>query len=268
VALLLDGGVCRAEPCRPPPARLSFDEVPCHHVGVTYVLVHGGGFAGSCWDELCLLLDRPVLAVDLPGRGSNPGDLSSLTVADFVASVAAEIVRNDLTDVTLVGHSLAGLTLPGVVEAVSDRLRRVVFVSCSVPPHGVALADVLEGFSPSAAAIAQRLDDELVDASGLLHPDLARVMFCNDMDDEQTTSTLGRRVPEALGVLSEPTDLTGMRRPTPRTYVRLTHDAIVSLETQDQMIENLGGAELAELDAGHMAMISRPHDLAALLNHL
>jgi pimeloyl-ACP methyl ester carboxylesterase len=208
------------------------------------------------------------VAVDLPGRGDNPGDLSSLTVADFVASVAAEIVGNDLTDVTLVGHSLAGLTLPGVVEAVSDRLRRVVFVSCSVPPHGVALADILEGFSPSAAAIAQQLGDDLVDGSGLLYPDLARVMFCNDMDEEQAASTLERRVPEVLGVLSEPTDLTGMRRSTPRTYVRLTHDAIVSLETQDQMVENLGGAQVAELDAGHMAMISRPDDLAALLNHL
>jgi pimeloyl-ACP methyl ester carboxylesterase len=33
------------------------------------VLVHGGSFAASCWDLVVPLLDGPVLAVDLPGRG-------------------------------------------------------------------------------------------------------------------------------------------------------------------------------------------------------
>jgi pimeloyl-ACP methyl ester carboxylesterase len=235
---------------------------------MTYVLVHGGGFAGSCWDEITPFLDGDVVAVDLPGRGRNPGELNSITVSDFVAAVASEVRRLDLTDVTLVGHSLAGLTLPGVVGDVSDRLRRVVFVSCSVPSHGVPLAEVLEGFSPSAAVIAAQLGERLVDSRGVLHPDLARVMFCNDMDEAQTASTLGRMVPEAIGVLTESADLAGLGRPVPRTFVRLTHDAIVSLETQNQMIENLGGADVVDLDSGHMAMISRPEDLARILNQL
>ena len=40
------------------------------------------------------------------------------------------------------------------------------------------------------------------------------------------------------------------------------------VEEQNQMIENMGGAEVADLDAGHMAMISRAADLARILNHL
>src|SRR6185437_14938281 len=166
-----------------------------------------------------------------------------------------DIVSRDLSDVTLVGHSLAGLTLPGVTGKVPERLRRVAFVSCAVPPDGVPLADVLEGFSPHAAEIAQRLGDEMVDQGGLLHPDLATAMFCNDMTPEQTASTLARRVGEAMGVMAEPADLAGMRQSVPRTYVRLSEDAIVSLETQNRMIENLGGAEVTDLDSGHMAMI-------------
>jgi pimeloyl-ACP methyl ester carboxylesterase len=235
---------------------------------MTYVLVHGGGFAGSCWDELLPFLEGETIAVDLPGRGRSPGDLATLTVNDFVASVVDDIVEADLTDVTLVGHSLAGITLPGVAEKVPDRLRRLVFVSCAVPPDGVPLGEVLEGFSPHAAEIAQQLGDDLVDSSGVLHPDLARAMFCNDMNKEQTASTLERMVPEAMGVMSEPADLKGLRHPVPRTYVRLTEDAIVSLETQDRMITNLGGAEVVDLDSGHMAMISRPADLARVLNQL
>jgi pimeloyl-ACP methyl ester carboxylesterase len=57
----------------------------------------------------------------------------------------------DLFDVTLVGHSLAGMTLPGVAARVSDRIGRLVFISCVVPPHGVSVADVLDTLSPTVA---------------------------------------------------------------------------------------------------------------------
>lgn len=236
---------------------------------MTYVLVHGGGFSGSCWDELLPYLNDRTIAVDLPGRRTQPGDLTTLSIADFVRSVTDEIVRENLIDVTLVGHSLAGLTLPGVAEAIPDRLHHLVFISCAIPPHGTPLAELLGSFSPTVSVIAESVGDELVDHRGVLHPDLATAMFCNDMDPAQTNSTLARLVPESLGVLSEPADLTGLSRPLPRTYVRLTRDASLSLDTQDRMIEHLGGdVEVIDLDAGHMAMISHPRELAALLNGL
>jgi pimeloyl-ACP methyl ester carboxylesterase len=235
---------------------------------VTYVLVHGGGFSGSCWAELLPYLDDRAIAVDLPGHGDRPGDLTKVTLADFVASVVDEVVEAGLGDVTLVGHSMAGLTLPGVAESIPTRLRRLVFISCAVPPHGTSLAEVLAGFSPITAAIAERVGDELVDARGVLHPDLATAMFCNDMSAAQTASTLARLAPESIGVLTEPADLTGLRQRIPRTYVRLTLDASLTLNTQNQMINNLGDVEVIDLEAGHMAMISQPRVLAALLNGL
>jgi pimeloyl-ACP methyl ester carboxylesterase len=231
-----------------------------------FVLVHGGGFSGSCWDPLIPLLDGPAYAVDLPGRGERPGDLDTITVDQFVASVVEVITGNELTEVVLVGHSMAGLTLPGVAECVPSRLRRLVFVSCAVPSHGTRLADTLVDLSPTVGELAEHLGDEVVDGRGVLHSVVATEMFCNDMDDQLTGFTLVRLVPEALGVLGEPCDLTGLRHPIPRTYVRLTRDASISLEAQDRMIFNLGGADVIDLDSGHMAMISHPRGLAALLN--
>jgi pimeloyl-ACP methyl ester carboxylesterase len=233
---------------------------------MTFVLVHGGGFFGSCWSELEPLLDGTVLAVDLPGRGRHPQDLGSVTISDFVESVTSEIVAQDLTDVTLVGHSLAGLTLPGVAERVPDRLSHLVFVSCAVPPHGTPLTDVLGDLSPAVAEVAANIGHEAVDSQGVLHVELARAMFCNDMDERTTESTLARRVPETLNVLSEPTDLTGLRHPIARTYVRLARDASVTPDAQNTMIANLGEVHVVDLDAGHMAMISDPQGLAAILN--
>ena len=72
------------------------------------VLVHGGGFAASCWDRLVPLLPEPVVALDLPGRGSRPAPLVGLTIGHFVDAVVDTLEADDLRDVTLVGHSLAG----------------------------------------------------------------------------------------------------------------------------------------------------------------
>src|SRR5580692_1397330 len=141
---------------------------------MTYVLVHGGGFAGSCWDEIRPFLAEPSHAVDLPGRGATPGNLDTVTFADFVASVAEYIIERDLSEVALVGHSMAGLTLPGVAEAAPTRIRRLVFISCAVPPDGTPLLEVLGDFSPGAKEVAERIGDDMVDGRGVLHPDLAK----------------------------------------------------------------------------------------------
>ncbi len=233
-----------------------------------FVLVHGGGLDSSCWERLVPLLNGAAYAVDLPGRGVRPADLSRVTVADFADAVTREILYRDLTEVVLVGHSLAGITLPRVAARAGARLRRLVFVSCVVPPHGVSVADVLHTLSPTVAEVAAHIGDDVVGADGTLHSDLATAMFCNDMNHEQRAFTLARLVPEAMGVISEPADLSGLREPVPRTYLRLLQDASVTPDAQDQMAANLGNAEIVDLDAGHMAMISRPAELARILNAL
>jgi len=232
---------------------------------MTYVLVHGGGFDSRCWSRLGPFLDGDVVVVDLPGRGRRPAPLEELGVADFVAAVVDEVEQRELTDVVLIGHSLAGITLPGVAAAVPDRVARLVFVSCSVPAPGTSVLDALGSFSPATAEVAAQIGDGILTESGTLHPDLAAAMFCNDMDDEQLAFTVGIMVPESFRVVSEPLGSTGLPTTLPTTYVRLLRDASLSLATQDEMLTRLGQPDVVDLDAGHMAMITRPEALAALL---
>jgi pimeloyl-ACP methyl ester carboxylesterase len=231
---------------------------------MSFVLVHGGSFSASCWDPLIPLLNGSVRAVDLPGRGSRPADLSQITIAQFVDSVVEEIVAID-QPVVLVGHSMAGITLPGVVGRVPELVRKVVFVSCVVPGDGERLFDTLD---PSMQAVAEAADSGDEPNPGMLGRDLAATVFCNDMDAAQTNFTLDRMVPEAIHVIHEPVSLAGLQHPVPRVYVRLLRDAIVVPSQQDKMIANMDGAETFDLDAGHMAMVSRPAELAAILNAL
>lgn len=227
---------------------------------MTMVLVHGGGLGKQCWSTMLPYLDGDVLPIDLPGRGDRPADLAAIGIAEFVDAVVDELVARDLHDVVLVGHSLAGLTIPQVAGRVPDRIRALVFVSCTVPRDGQSSYDTLD---PEIQALSdQSPRDELT----TLDPEIATAVFYNDVTDPAVLEWgLSLLVPEAPASVTDPMVLASMPRDLRRVWIRLNDDQIVVPEKQDRFIENLGGCEVLELDAGHMAMVSRPQDLARLL---
>jgi pimeloyl-ACP methyl ester carboxylesterase len=226
-----------------------------------FVLIHGGGHSSRCWERVVPLLDAPARALDLPGRGDHPAPLDEVRLADSIDAVAAAVASADLRDVVLVGHSMAGLILAGVVERVHARLRHVVFVSCAVPPHGGTLLDLVP---PEIAAIAAAAVP--TPAGVALDPATVARLQCYDMDDEQTAFTLEVVVPEAYWPTREPVDLAGLARPVPRTWVRLLRDRTFEPTAQLAMARRTGCDEVVDIDSGHMAMISHPRELAAALN--
>ncbi len=54
----------------------------------------------------------------------------------------------------------------------------------------------------------------------------------------------------------------------PRTWVRTLNDLIVSAAQQLHYAHNVGDCPLVDLDAGHMCMVSRPTELAEILNRV
>ena len=72
--------------------------------------------------------------------------------------------------------------------------------------------------------------------------------------------------PEAPRLLLGEADLTGLRHPIPRCYLRLAQDNALPLAAQNKSIESLGEVDVIDLDTGHNIMISAPGLLAAVLN--
>ena len=120
----------------------------------TFVLVHGAWHGGWCWAAVINQLEKlgdTAYAVDLPGHGMNQADRSKVTLASYVDSVAQFIERHDLKNVVLAGHSLGGLTIPGVAAKIPSRIKRVVWVTAMVPLDGQPIID--PATSPLAAGI-------------------------------------------------------------------------------------------------------------------
>ncbi|MEU8151318.1 alpha/beta fold hydrolase [Nonomuraea sp. NPDC048901] len=225
-----------------------------------FVLIHGAGFGANCWDELIPHLNAEALAVDLPGRGTRAGaDLRTVTLADCAEAVREDIEAKDLRDVVLVGHSFAGVTVPRVLDLVPERIRHVVLVSAVVPPDG---SRVLDQIDPGVRDLVEQSI-----AGGVYHQtrEGAAAILCDDMDEATTTATLDRLIDDSGALLSEVVDLSGYQRAIPRTYVHLKRDLCYVEELQQRSIALLR-PEVVDLDTGHMAMISAPERLAAVLN--
>lgn len=231
------------------------------------VLIHGGAHAGDCWDLTVAELARQepqlrFLAVDLPGRGSKPANLADVTIADFVDSVVADVEDAGLGDVVVVGHSLGGLTVPGVVAKLGTRrVREMVMLSAFVPPQGRSVAQALRGPLVPLARSAG-----LIGRSFPMPVAAARFAFCNGMTREQRRFALSRLYPESVKVIVEPVDRGEMPHDVPRTWVMTLRDRALSARQQHNCITVLGGVDtIVTIDTCHDAMISEPRRLAEIL---
>jgi pimeloyl-ACP methyl ester carboxylesterase len=231
------------------------------------VLVHGGAHAGDCWDLTVDEIHRlepelTVLAVDLPGRRNKPGDLWTLTIADWVDSVVADIEDAGLHDVVIVGHSMAGLTVPGVVTKLgAARVREMIFAAACVPPEGKAMVDVIA--RPVAMIARRNARRGAPFEPGAI---IARFAFLNGVPRARRRFMAGRLHPESSRVLVEAVSRTSMPDEVPRTWVLTLRDRTHPVGQQRASIEAIGGVqELIEMDTCHGLMVSEPQRLAELL---
>jgi pimeloyl-ACP methyl ester carboxylesterase len=96
------------------------------------VLLHGGAQNAHTWDTVAMALNRPLLAIDLPGHGHSdgPGDRADgqLDTHANAVDVAAAIRALAPTARAVVGMSLGGLTTIALSAEAPDLVRKVVLV--------------------------------------------------------------------------------------------------------------------------------------------
>jgi pimeloyl-ACP methyl ester carboxylesterase len=96
------------------------------------VLLHGGAQNAHTWDTVAMALDRPLVAIDLPGHGHSdgPGDRQEgpLDAYGNAVDVAAAIRQLAPAAQAVVGMSLGGLTAIALSAEAPELVRKLVLV--------------------------------------------------------------------------------------------------------------------------------------------
>ena len=246
--------------------RASLATVPA----MTYVLIHGGGSTGRFWDRVVPRLDGPALAVDLPGRGNKPVDLTTLTVDDEVASVVGDIeATHPDGPITLVAHSSGGLVVPGVAGRLGGRVTRIVLNAALVPEEGGCGLDCMQPRHRDGLALAveqARLDSAAITLPG---PPADRESFrrayggdpLSDADLDFVVAP-DRCVADTVHHYFQPVHWS-LAAAIPVTYILNDPDRPVPVASHEEMLHRLPGpTTVVRLDGGHIPAVTQPERLA------
>ncbi len=231
----------------------------------TYVLVHGGGHGGWCYQRVARILrgsGHEVYAPTLSGLGERAHLLSKDIDLDLhVRDVVELLFYEDLRDVILVGHSYGGMVITGVADRAAHRIGRLVYLDAANPVNGQSLVDVAGPIIEATRPLGQVVDGvELV-----LLPGPGAGAFYGVTDPDDVAWMDERLTGHPWRCFEQPLDLTNEDAlwAIPRYHVVCTS----TLATRDRalMDEARTAGRLWEIDTGHDLMITEPQKVADAL---
>lgn len=231
------------------------------------VLIHGAYHGAWVWQRLVPLLQLPVLSVDLPGRGSSPLPLASLSVMVAAEAVRSAILEAGMKRVILVGHSLAGGIAYTVAVNHSEMVSHLVGVAAIFPPRGRSALDLWPPGLRWLAKVRRSLLSRGFSRPLRLSERTARARLANDLSPEDGDWLVSNLVPESPRLELTPVSEGILPVRMPRTYVICGRDRALRVSLQQRQARRLGGSRI-ELDTGHDPMVGAPAALARILNGL
>src|ERR1700678_2307186 len=249
------------------------------------VLVHGGSQNAHTWDTVAMALDRPLVAIDLPGHGHSDGPADpaagELDVQANAADVAATIRQFAPDAQAVVGMSAGGLTTIALAARAPELVRKMLLV------------DVLPGIKPERAAhISGFVNgppsfpslDELLERTAQFNPTRSRSSLRRGIlhnAEQQPDGTwvwrwARHRRPEAA---SAPQAAAAREVVYPQLWGALSAgtvpvllargmrpDSVLGDEDEEELRKRLPSAQIVHVqDAGHSLQGDTPLELAAIL---
>lgn len=230
-----------------------------------YVLVHGGGHGGWCYQPVARLLrglGHEVHCPTLTGLGDRAHLLSRAVDLDMhIADVAALIGYEDLEGVILAGHSYGGMVITGVADRVLSRIGQLVYLDAAIPMDGEALVDT----SPGLRAIAPA--NRVVDGVELcLWPDDPFVRSIYGLGEGPLAQWAWPKLtPHPWQTFVQPLHMANPQgvAALPRTVVNCTSTLATRPEhTRDRW---LSADRVWQIDTGHDLMLTEPEKVAEML---
>jgi pimeloyl-ACP methyl ester carboxylesterase len=244
------------------------------------VLLHGGSQNAHTFDTVAMALDRPLVAIDLPGHGHSDGPADrqegQLDVQANAVDVATVIRQLAPAAQAVVGMSFGGLTTIALSAEAPELVRKVVLVDV-LPGVKPQRAQHISDFVNGPASFASL--DELLERTarfnptrsrsslrrGILHnaeqqPDGTWVWrWAKHRRPEQADAAAEARYEQlwtALSSITVPVLLARGMRP----------DSVLDDDNEQELLRRLPAAQVVHVEgAGHSLQGDTPLELAAII---
>jgi pimeloyl-ACP methyl ester carboxylesterase len=231
----------------------------------TYVLVHGGGHGGWCYQKVARLLraaGHDVYTPTLTGLGERSHLVGPHVDLDLhIRDVVAVLEFEDLRDVILVGHSYGGMVITGIADRAGDRVGKVVYLDAATPVDGQSLVDVAGPIIESTRPMGAVVDG--VELVLLPAPGAAAFYGVTDPDDiawmdERLTGHPWACFEQKLELQDE-----AAMRAIPSFHIVCTS----TLPTRDPVLMRAAceAGRLWDIDTGHDLMVTEPEAVTKAL---
>ena len=247
------------------------------------VLLHGGSQNAHTWDTVAMALDRPLVAIDLPGHGHSDGPGESpegqLDAHGNAVDVAAAIRQLAPAAKAVVGMSLGGLTAIALSAEAPELVRKIVLVDVLPGIKGQRARHITD-FVNGPASFASL--DELLERTARFNPvrsrsSLRRGILHNAEQQPDGTwvwrwARHRRPAPaspapggtrygplwEELSSITVPLLLARGLRP----------DSVLDDDDERELLRRLPSAQVIHVEeAGHSLQGDTPLELAAIIEH-
>jgi pimeloyl-ACP methyl ester carboxylesterase len=245
-ATLLLGGLLSLGAFTPASAASAPDDLK----GKNVVLVHGAFADGSSWDKVIPILQAKglhVVAVQ-----------NSLKSLDDDAAATKRVIEQQNGPVILVGHSWAGAVITQAGN--DDKVKALVYVAAFAPDKDQSINDILKGKpAPSWASALQK------DSAGYLTLSTDAIIhdFTQDLPVAQARLVAATQGPWFAGCTDDKVTEAAWHN-KPSWWVLTEKDHMIPAPLQAAMAQQIG-ATVVKVDASHVAMLSKPADVAAAI---
>lgn len=230
----------------------------------TFVLVHGGGHGGWCYQRVARRLQDAghyVYAPTLTGLGER----SHLVTADVnldthITDVVNVLHYEDLTNVILVGHSYGGMVITGVADRALKRIGHLVFLDAAHPRNGQSLAAIApimqvarkQGRTVNGVELTLWPDTDIIKNYGVTKPD--DIAWMKD-----------KLTPHPWKTFEQPLRLANEAAVLKIPATNITGGGPKSTLPPDVAVPTTGAERAWQINTGHDMMITAPDAVTGIL---
>ena len=232
-----------------------------------YLLVHGAWQGSGCWEKVASKLQAAghfIITPELPW--DNYIDKDDRYPFNVCIDHLVETIQ-DYESIIAVGHSIGGIFISQLAEAIPDRIVSLVFISGFLIPDGQCANDTASLMSDSLASRNMSLSKDKNNI--VLSKKVLRDALYNDISDEDYLFAEEQYCDQPLWTFQTPVSLTESRfGGIPKFYIECLKDNAIPVSAQRVMQESWKCQKTYSLNCSHSPFYSMPDELAGILEKL